>query len=154
MRWCQHPACILGKHIPELQFNSTNGPALSPRTTLQVHVKDAELLTDWQRRQAEFAQRRKISGAEGAKAKQERMRAFQERLRGAGAAVLAETPAAIAAPDADAAAEVRRLITVLIYRQGHSAAADGMLRGPWCACMEILMLHGWGHLQPCYIYCR
>lgn len=69
-------------------------------------MEDAELLSDWQRRQAEFKQRRAISGAEGAKAKQERMRAFQARLRGSGAAGPAGQP--VAAPAADAAAEVRR----------------------------------------------
>ncbi|CAK0747412.1 hypothetical protein CVIRNUC_001763 [Coccomyxa viridis] len=73
------------------------------RISKRVHVEDAELLTDWQRRQAEFKQRRAISGAEGAKAKQERMRAFQARLRGSGAAGPAGQP--VAAPAADAAAE-------------------------------------------------
>lgn len=53
-------------------------------------MEDAELLTDWQRRNAEFKQRRKIGGAEDAKAKLERLRAFQRRLR--------------SAPDADSAA--------------------------------------------------
>jgi len=66
-----------------------------------VHVEDAELLTDWQRKQAEFKQRRAISGAEGAKAKQERMKQFQQRLRGAAAA---EKPAV--KPDAEPTPEV------------------------------------------------
>jgi hypothetical protein len=35
---------------------------------LQVMVDDAELLTDWQRRNAEFKQRKKIAGAMGAQA--------------------------------------------------------------------------------------
>ena len=70
---------------------------------MQVHVEDAELLTGWQRRQAEFKQRNKISGAEGAKAKQERMNRFQQRLRGGPAAV--EKPAAAPAPET--APEVR-----------------------------------------------
>ena len=69
---------------------------------LQVHVEDAELLTDWQRRQAEYKQRRAIQGAEGAKAKAERIKAFQQRLRGAGAG--SEAPAA--APAKEAAPEV------------------------------------------------
>ncbi len=68
-------------------------------------MEDAELLTDWQRRQAEFKQRRAISGAEGSKAKQERMKQFQQRLRGASAA---EKPAP--APKAEPAAEVMRLV--------------------------------------------
>ncbi|CAL5219052.1 g812 [Coccomyxa viridis] len=71
------------------------------RISKRVHVEDAELLTDWQRRQAEFKQRRAISGAEGSKAKQERMKQFQQRLRGASAA---EKPAP--APKAEPAAEV------------------------------------------------
>jgi len=33
---------------------------------MQVHVEDAELLTDWQRRVAEFKQRRIVSEGEGA----------------------------------------------------------------------------------------
>lgn len=70
---------------------------------MQVHVEDAELLTDWQRRQAEFKQRRAISGAEGAKAKQERMKQFQQRLRGAAAA---GQPAP--APKIEPTAEVKR----------------------------------------------
>ena len=72
---------------------------------MQVHVEDAELLTDWQRRQAEFKQRRAISGAEGAKAKQERMRQFQQRLRGAAAA---QQPAP--APTTEPTAEVRQAV--------------------------------------------
>lgn len=44
-------------------------------------MDDAELLTDWQRRNAEFKQRKKIAGALGAKDKADRMKAFQERLR-------------------------------------------------------------------------
>ncbi len=73
---------------------------------MQVHVEDAELLTDWQRRQAEFKQRRAISGAEGSKAKHERMKQFQQRLRGAAAA---EKPAP--APKAEGAAEVMHAVT-------------------------------------------
>ena len=72
---------------------------------MQVHVEDAELLTDWQRRQAEFKQRRAISGAEGATAKQERMRQFQQRLRGAAAA---EKPAP--APKAEPTDAVMRTV--------------------------------------------
>jgi hypothetical protein len=49
----------------------------------QVQVEDAELLTDWQRRQAEFKQRRKLEGSLGAKEKLQRMKAFQDRLRSA-----------------------------------------------------------------------
>lgn len=57
-------------------------------------MEDAELLTEWQRRNAEFKQRRKISGADGAKAKLERLKAFQQRLRsGDGAAALPATAA-------------------------------------------------------------
>lgn len=61
-------------------------------------MEDAELLTDWQRRQAEYKQRRAIQGAEGAKAKAERIKAFQQRLRGAGPD--SEVPAAAAAKGA------------------------------------------------------
>lgn len=76
-------------------------PHMASYTCSQVHVEDAELLTDWQRKQAEFKQRRAISGAEGAKAKQERMKQFQQRLRGAAAA---EEPAV--KPDAEPTPEV------------------------------------------------
>ena len=69
-------------------------------------MEDAELLTDWQRRQAEFKQRRAISGAEGSKAKQERMKQFQQRLRGAAAAVKPEP-----APKPEPKPEVRRKVT-------------------------------------------
>ncbi len=64
-------------------------------------MEDAELLTDWQRRQAEYKQRRTIQGAEGAKAKMERIKAFQQRLRGAGtySEALAAAPAKEAAPE-------------------------------------------------------
>ena len=48
-------------------------------------MEDAELLTDWQRRNAEFKQRRKLGGAD-AKSKLERLKAFQQRLRAGGGA--------------------------------------------------------------------
>ncbi len=50
-----------------------------------MRVEDAELLTDWQRRNAEFKQRRKLGGVD-AKSKLERLRAFQQRLRAGGGA--------------------------------------------------------------------
>ncbi len=69
----------------------------------QVRVDDAELLTEWQRRNAEFKQRKKIAGAMGAADKAQRMKAFQMRLR-VGKSAAAEAAAAAAASTTDGAA--------------------------------------------------
>ncbi len=63
-------------------------------------MDDAELLTEWQRRNAEFKQRKKIAGAMGAADKAQRMKAFQMRLR-VGKSAAAEAAAAATAPKAD-----------------------------------------------------
>ncbi len=74
---------------------------------MQVRVEDAELLTEWQRTQAEFKQRRKLAGDLGAKDKMARMKAFQDRLRsGSFASASAAAPAAADGADGAPKGEV------------------------------------------------
>lgn len=66
-------------------------------------MEDAELLTGWQRTQAEFKQRRKLAGDLGAKEKLAKMKAFQDRLRSGSFASTSAAPAAKADTDSEAA---------------------------------------------------
>ena len=102
-------------------------------------MEDAELLTDWQRRNAEFKERRKIGGAEDAKAKLARLKAFQQRLRSGDAAGSAAPAAADAAGHTGEVGclrawqpglgSLRRSLAPLLYCLARPGAQQ-LLRGP------------------------